>query len=610
MCLLRALADLQPLWGWRLGVVHCDHRWRSDSATNAAFVQQLASELDIPCHVLSAEEGTPRSEEAAREWRYNCITRVAREHGYGVAVTAHTATDRAETLLLNLLRGSGPDGLVALAESRVLRFRGSSSDPRVGEVSTCTCGEEGYPCVSGASGVGTGARGSCDRGSGRSSSSTSSNGGRSRVGGRGADGVLLVRPLLEFTREDTAAFCEALELDVYHDTTNDCLDMRRNRVRHELMPYLRHHFNPQLDGALFRFMEVLDADIRHVEARAEQAYAACRDLGQAGQQGAATVPGPQPRGEQASYRPGRGARSSGKRSRKGGVQEDVGPWRFGGLCQELLARLDVALQRRVVRLWLQDAVELQAVSRGADGGAWERGRQVGYEDVQRCLALVHAPNRTNSDSLCGGLVATVRGGWLRLRTAAEVAEEAARAREQRKGARGQPAVGRGELHDGQQLQGGAVEGRTEGAQRKGEREHRLRRADATSGERVVAAMYEDVEQVPAGTVSDGHVQDSGGVSDKLYASGLLTDQLGPMFGDDGQLLSALRLSGGASAGGSSSNSSNGARSAGVGASGGRAHGAAGGARRLRAARRPAKAGSAQLRIPGRRQLRGVKRWRA
>lgn len=424
--------------------------------------------------------------------------------------------------------------------------------------------------------------------------------------------MLLVRPLLEFTREDTAAFCEALELDVYHDTTNDCLDMRRNRVRHELMPYLRHHFNPQLDGALFRFMEVLSADMRHVEARAQQAYAACRDWGQAGQQGHATVPGPQPRGEQGSYRQGRGASSSGRRSRKGGVQEDEGPWRFGGLSQQLLAHLDVALQRRVVRLWLQDAVDLQAASGGAGGGAGERGRQVGYEDVHRCLALVQAPNRTNSDSLCGGLVATVRSGWLRLRTAAEVAGEAARVREQRKGAREKPAVGQGQVHDGQQVQSGAATDRTEPrqeAQRKGEREHQLRRADGVPGERVVAVVGEDGEQVPVGTVPEGPVQGSGGVSDKLYASGVLTGQLGPMFGDDGQLLSALRLSGSASAGGSSSNSSSGDHSAGVGASGGRTLGAAGGARRPRAVRRSAEAGRAQLRLAGRRQLRGLKGWR-
>jgi tRNA(Ile)-lysidine synthase len=127
VCLLTVLADLAPRWGWRLGVLHCDHRWRADSAANAAFVRDLAvttlglPEADVRTAVapggaeapaegglvsgVAAEarggggEGRagaalPRTERAAREWRYSEAARVAADSGFEVVVTAHTATDR------------------------------------------------------------------------------------------------------------------------------------------------------------------------------------------------------------------------------------------------------------------------------------------------------------------------------------------------------------------------------------------------------------------------------------------------------------------------------------------------------------------------------------
>lgn len=95
MCLLWALVDLQPRWRWRLGVVHCDHGWRKDSAANAEFVRQLVeTQLGLPCHVRTAPLGAVPTECTAREWRYKVFAEVAAEHAYRVVVTGHTATDR------------------------------------------------------------------------------------------------------------------------------------------------------------------------------------------------------------------------------------------------------------------------------------------------------------------------------------------------------------------------------------------------------------------------------------------------------------------------------------------------------------------------------------
>ncbi|BAC09168.1 tRNA lysidine(34) synthetase TilS [Thermosynechococcus vestitus] len=119
VCLTRLLLDLQPHWQWSLVAVHCDHRWRADSTANANFVQQLAQKWHLPCEVVSAPD-LPKTEAAARSWRYQVFESVAKALDCTHVVTAHTQSDRAESLLLHLLRGTSPDGLATLLPSRSL----------------------------------------------------------------------------------------------------------------------------------------------------------------------------------------------------------------------------------------------------------------------------------------------------------------------------------------------------------------------------------------------------------------------------------------------------------------------------------------------------------
>ncbi len=117
LCLLQLLLDLQPKWNWHLGVIHCDHRWRSDSSDNADHVEQFVIQQGLTCHRVSAVE-PPKTEAAARQWRYGVFQSLAEQENYHRVVTGHTASDRAETLLHNLMRGSGTDGLQALTWQR------------------------------------------------------------------------------------------------------------------------------------------------------------------------------------------------------------------------------------------------------------------------------------------------------------------------------------------------------------------------------------------------------------------------------------------------------------------------------------------------------------
>jgi tRNA(Ile)-lysidine synthase len=117
--LAQLLIDLQPKWIWKLAIAHCDHRWRTDSAANAEFVQQWAQAQQVPYFAAIAEL-TSKSEASAREWRYQALLDIAQTQGYTKIATGHTASDRAETLLYNLARGSGADGLQALSWRRSL----------------------------------------------------------------------------------------------------------------------------------------------------------------------------------------------------------------------------------------------------------------------------------------------------------------------------------------------------------------------------------------------------------------------------------------------------------------------------------------------------------
>lgn len=113
------LINARPKWGWKLAIAHCDHRWRPDSQANASHVQALSDRWQLPYYLKTAEIDLS-SEAAARDWRYKMLAAMATAYGFEIITTGHTLSDRAETLLYNLIRGSGADGLQALGWQRQL----------------------------------------------------------------------------------------------------------------------------------------------------------------------------------------------------------------------------------------------------------------------------------------------------------------------------------------------------------------------------------------------------------------------------------------------------------------------------------------------------------
>jgi tRNA(Ile)-lysidine synthase len=113
LCLLKLLADLCPEKQWKLHVLHLDHAWRETSVADSEVVRQFCETLKVPCTVIRALVA-PTSEAEARTWRYEKLQQVAQSLHIPIVLTAHTASDRAETLLFNLTRGSAMDGLGSL----------------------------------------------------------------------------------------------------------------------------------------------------------------------------------------------------------------------------------------------------------------------------------------------------------------------------------------------------------------------------------------------------------------------------------------------------------------------------------------------------------------
>jgi tRNA(Ile)-lysidine synthase len=109
--------------GIELVVAHYDHGLRrAEDAVETRFVRDLADSMDLPCETEGASGlagGTPSSlEEKARDARYAFLDRVREKSGASRIAMGHNLNDQAETVLMRLLRGSGPSGLAGIPPVR------------------------------------------------------------------------------------------------------------------------------------------------------------------------------------------------------------------------------------------------------------------------------------------------------------------------------------------------------------------------------------------------------------------------------------------------------------------------------------------------------------
>jgi tRNA(Ile)-lysidine synthase len=185
-------------------VAHLNHKLRgADSNADARWVRSLARELGHTAVVKTADiknrarKSKDNLEQAARRARYEFFAAMAKARKATLVMTAHTMNDQAETILLNLIRGSGSDGLSGIEPRRPLSLQSE---------------------------------------------------------------IVLARPLLSWARrQDTEAYCRLKSIDYREDEMNFDDSFSRVRVRKELLPLLEK-LNPRFVENVVRNSELFRQD--------------------------------------------------------------------------------------------------------------------------------------------------------------------------------------------------------------------------------------------------------------------------------------------------------------------------------------------------------------
>lgn len=118
-----ALLHLLHRMGRKVVALHGNHQSRgAESEADARFVADLAASLGISAVIENLTlDGEGSFEMRARAARHQFFRRMARDRGTAWVALGHTRDDQAETLLLRIIRGTGPDGLGGMAYKTALR---------------------------------------------------------------------------------------------------------------------------------------------------------------------------------------------------------------------------------------------------------------------------------------------------------------------------------------------------------------------------------------------------------------------------------------------------------------------------------------------------------
>ena len=228
LCLLHLLTQLAPQFDLTLTVAHLNHQLRGPEAdADAAFVRDFASKWNLPISIQTrpvAELAATRQqsiEETARQVRYAFLWQVALEVGANKIAVGHNADDQVETVLMHLLRGSGLAGLRGMRP--------------VMDIATLHLHADDLPST------------------------------------KFQSPPRLIRPLLDTPRADIETYCQTHSLTPRRDDSNQDTTFFRNRLRHELLPYLET-YNPNIRRVLRRTASVVAADVDFLRDHVDQAW--------------------------------------------------------------------------------------------------------------------------------------------------------------------------------------------------------------------------------------------------------------------------------------------------------------------------------------------------
>ncbi|MCQ2187568.1 MAG: tRNA lysidine(34) synthetase TilS [Bacteroidales bacterium] len=260
MYLANRAPELFP--GASFAVAHCNFRLRgAESDSDEAFVREWCAEHGVEFITTSfdtaeyaAREGIS-IEMAARDLRYGWFARICRERGFDALATAHNANDNAETLMLNLLRGTGSKGLRGMARESVLPCPPAACPAKLPLRSIPPTDFVSGPLPLTRPGVDTVLPGQLLPSPRRSAAA------RLPGGVTGAEppskensSVKLLRPLLGTSREAIEKWMTGHGLQWHEDRTNAESEYKRNKIRNCVFPLFRE-INPS-------FIQTLGADMR------------------------------------------------------------------------------------------------------------------------------------------------------------------------------------------------------------------------------------------------------------------------------------------------------------------------------------------------------------
>jgi tRNA(Ile)-lysidine synthase len=125
MALLHGLHQLAKTHDWIIYVVHVDHQLRGkESEEDAKYVANFCENQHIPYQIEKVDVTAKKTEEGgnkqeiARELRYQAFLRVAKKWNISKMALAHHADDQVETIVMRVLRGTGPSGLTGIPKTR------------------------------------------------------------------------------------------------------------------------------------------------------------------------------------------------------------------------------------------------------------------------------------------------------------------------------------------------------------------------------------------------------------------------------------------------------------------------------------------------------------
>lgn len=128
ICILHVLNVLKEKLKIQVYVAHINHMIREEADSETKYVQEFCNEFGIKCYIKKvdiqqyAKECKIGTEEAGRIIRYEFFNEIAKKVEANKIVTAHNSNDNAETVLLNVLRGSGLSGLKGIEPIRENKY--------------------------------------------------------------------------------------------------------------------------------------------------------------------------------------------------------------------------------------------------------------------------------------------------------------------------------------------------------------------------------------------------------------------------------------------------------------------------------------------------------